>query len=335
MRISLSDASRLIRHDRLLISNQVQLAFRPWYALLVPLVAIPLLFAIARNGLSAIQPEAAFYLSVLVAFSSGCSAARAIGRRLEFLRADSVVASDALRAREARRYAVLALTISGASIAMLIALLWTDAFLIGCIAVLAGILFGGMLQFYVSATIIPRRQLARLRIGSWLRQPVAGLGLACAFTLIVLTVALRSAGMDRLVVVTIAAFLFSLPLTHVDFPSVRFMASCGLSCWRSIRHHLFAPILFVGIVVPVAFLAGRSPAAGMVAGLEAVLLLMIAMRVLAYRIVGRRVADAVVSILLVVLLLVAFSVPIALPVAVIIVLWWLVRRARRATWLIA
>lgn len=335
MRISLSDASRLIRHDGLIMTNQVRQALKPWRELLIPLIAIPLLLAFARNALDAMPPEAALYLCLFIAFSLGFSAARLIGRRLEFLRTDSVVAPEALRARAARRYALLCASASVASVAALIALLQSRALLLGCAAILGGMAIGGVLQLGVSVAIVPHGQLARLRAGSWLRRPIAGLVFACAFTLIVLMIALRVTGSDRIIVMAIAAFLLSLPLTHVDIASVRFMASSGLSCWRSIRHHLRGPILFMGIAVPIAFLAAGFPASGLVAGIASALLLMIAMRVLAYRIFERRIADVIVSVLQALLLMIGFSVPLALPLALPAVLWWLARRARHATWLIA
>ena len=335
MRISLSEASGLIRHDALVMTNQVRQALQPWRELLVPLMAIPLLLAFARNALDAMPPEAALYLCLFAAFLLGFSAARMIGKRIEFLRADSVVAPEALRAAAARRYAVFGASACGAAIALVIALLQSPALPLGCAAMLGGMAIGGALQPNLLVAIIPHRQSAQLRLASWLRRPVAGLGLAGAFTLIVLAIAVPAKGTDRLLVVACATFLLSLPLTHVDIASVRFMAASGRSCWLSIRYHLGGLTLFAAIALPIAFLAAGLSAAGLIAGIAAVLLLMIAMRVLAYRIFGRRVADIVVSVLLALLLMIAFSLPPAVPLAASVVLWWLVRRASRTTWLIA
>ena len=59
------------------------------------------------------------------------------------------------------------------------------------------------------------------------------------------------------------------------------------------------------------------------------------LRVLAYRLHGKRFADLLVSILIALLILVAAAIPVALPFVAIGIVWHLQRRASAKTWMIA
>ena len=65
------------------------------------------------------------------------------------------------------------------------------------------------------------------------------------------------------------------------------------------------------------------------------MLLLLALRILAYRLHAKRFADLLVSICAGLLMVVAYSMPVLLPFLALAILWQLQRRAAARTWLLA
>lgn len=136
-------------------------------------------------------------------------------------------------------------------------------------------------------------------------------------------------------VVGIEAVLLTLALTMVDDDIVRFMTIVGHGPWPIVVHHAQGMLLFAGLTVPACWFAVGPVATGIVAAAAVAMLLLLSMRVLAYRIHAKRFADFLVSIYTGLLIVMAYSTPLLLPVLAIAFLWQLQRRAATRTWLLA
>ena len=337
MGLSALSPVRLIRHDALLLSNLARAAFATWRDRLTLVIAAPLLLAIGYDRLLSLPPGTARYLCAFAAFALAFVAAKAIAHRLEFFRTESVLAMDGLSPAPARRYALAGICAATLPISLLIALLDPSALPISLAALLAGCTLAGLSNVGGLLALVPRRKAGFHAVQTWLARPIAGVALALLFIVvvaIVMAVSLSTSS-DRAAIIGIAALILALPLAGVNDTIVRFMALSGFSAWRTIWHPMRGLLIFAVIAAPVAGLAAGPMATAVIAAAAFALLLMVAMRVLAYRIYGRRFADLVVSILFGMLLVAAFAAPLVLPLLVPAMLWWLVRRARRSTWLLA
>ena len=136
-------------------------------------------------------------------------------------------------------------------------------------------------------------------------------------------------------VVGIATVLFTLMLTSVDNAIVRFMMVAGHGSRHIIVRHAKGMVSFLAIAVPGCWAWFGPIAGGIVAASGGAMLLLLTLRVLAYRLHTKRFADFLVSILAGLLMLVAYSMPVALPVIALAILWQLQRRGRAKTWLLA
>lgn len=138
----------------------------------------------------------------------------------------------------------------------------------------------------------------------------------------------------RLAVIGTETVLFAVALTIVEQDIVRFKAGSGHGPWRILISYSYGLLLFAGIAGPVCWLVMGPAPASIVLAISAIWLLLLAMRVCAYCVYGKRFADLLVLILAGLFALVAYSMIVFLPFVVIAVLWRLQRRAAAKTWLL-
>lgn len=136
-------------------------------------------------------------------------------------------------------------------------------------------------------------------------------------------------------VVGIGTVLLELTLTGVDDAVVRFMTIAGHGSRRIVVHHGKGIATFLAVSVPGCWIMVGPVAAGIAAAARVAMLLLLTLRVLAYRLHSRRFADFLVSILAGLLMLIAYSMPVALPVLALAMFWQLQRRVQTKTWLLA
>jgi cytochrome c oxidase assembly factor CtaG len=113
------------------------------------------------------------------------------------------------------------------------------------------------------------------------------------------------------------------------------MTIAGHGSRRIFVHHGKGIATFLAASVPGCWIILGLVAGGIAAAACVAMLLLLTLRVLAYRLHTKRSADFLVSILAGLLMLVACSIPVALPVLALAMLWQLQRRGQAKTWLLA
>lgn len=129
--------------------------------------------------------------------------------------------------------------------------------------------------------------------------------------------------------------LLALIMTSVDDALVRFRTIAGHGSGRIISAHVQAVASFLAVTVPGGWVMLGPIAAGIVAAAGAAMVLLLILRILAYRLHAKRFADFLVSILAGLLILVAYTMPVLLPFVALAMFWQLQSRGRAKTWLLA
>lgn len=317
-----------------MVSHTVRATFTAWHdrviaglMLIAALVAVHAGFADRPWTIAA---WAALIAGAMIGIGVGCL----IATRLAFHAFDGLLAADALHKPTRQRYMaawhgiglglLVALTLIARPSLMVVSL---PAYLVG--AVIAELTGGFVIPKHITGTIRPGWTLR-----TWLHRPIAGV--AAAMILLLSLLPARALGMNALMAVAgIGTVLLALMLTHVDDAIVRFMTIAGNGSRRVIARHTGGIVTFLIVSVPGCWLLLGTVAAGIVVATGAAMLLLLSVRVLAYRLHGKRFADFFVSMLMSLLMLVAYSMPVALPVIAFALLWQLQRRGQAKTWLLA
>lgn len=325
---------RLFQHDCRIVANAIRATFRLWHDRLIAAVMLAVL-VIGLRSVAGGQPlTTALWAGGTAALAAGLLAGRGLAGRLAFHAADGVLAADALRPGPRRAYAAAWQAIALAAVVIL-SLAAAPAL---PIVTVPAYLVGGLLGHAGGRVTLSGPGIGRVRLGRtiWarLRRPAAGA--AAGLILIAVAATAQLSTSDAVLpVLGVATVLLVLALTAVDDGAVRFMTVTGAGSGRIILRHSRGTLLLLAVAVPVLLLAIGAAAAGVVGGLAATGLLLMAMRILAYRVHGRRVADLAVSLAAGALALVALSLPILLPIVLCAILWRLHRDASARTWLIA
>lgn len=332
MPVSESVRGRLLRHDCLIAINHARANFAAWQdrltAATVVLVALAVVRSCCANRPWNVAAVAALCVGVLV----GIGAGRLAAERLRFHSSDGVLAVDALRAKTRRRY-VVAWHAVGITVLAGVTLVASPSLLIvGAPAYLTGALVAHATASVAMSTAIGQAKPART-MRRWLHRPGAGI-VAAIVLLVSLLPALRLGESAFLVILGVEAALLGLALTTVDHRVVRFMTSAGHSAKSIVVGYARAMLTFCGLVVPACWFAFGPVAAAIVTSTALASLLLLTLRVLAYRLHAKRFADFVVSTCAGLLMLVAYSMPLVLPFVAIVIIWQLQRRAARQTWLL-
>lgn len=326
--------NRLIRQDRRIVSNMIRATFAGWHDRAI--AAFMLLAALAfAHAWFAERPWRVAAWTVLAAGTMiGIGTGRLVGARLAFHAFDGLLAADALHPQTRRRYRTAWHGVGLALLSVVTLIVRPSLLVVSVPAYLAGVSIAGL----TGGVGMPKRLAGMARPGwtlrAWSHRPIAGM--AAAAVLLLLLLPARTLALDvRMAVVGIGTVLLALALTSVDDAVVRFMTIAGHGSRRIVVHHARGIATFLAVSVPGCWIMAGLVAAGIAAAACVVMLLLLTLRVLAYRLHARRFADVLVSILAGLLMLIAWSMPVALPVLALAILWQLQRRGRMKTWLLA
>lgn len=328
-----SDRNRLFRHDGRIAINTIRAAFAGWNDRLVAVAVLIVTLAMIKSWLAERPWTIAAWSAVGAGLLLGTSAERLVAKRLAFHGFDGLLAVDALRPATRRRYIAAWHGIALALLATVLLVVAPSLLIVGCASYLAGTLLAALM----SGVTVPKRLADRVGsarvIRAWLRHGQAGA--LVASTLLVVLLLERSLAPNALIAILgIETTPLTLALTSVDSDVVRFMATTGYGPWRIVGYHGKSMAYFLALAVPGCWLIAGSVAAAAVTAVSGAVLLLLALRVLAYCLHGKRFADLIVSIFAGLLLFLAYFLPIALPFLAVAILWQLQHRARTKTWLL-
>ena len=276
-----------------------------WHDRVIAALMLVAALAVVRGWLV----ERPWTVAAWAALALGIGAGRLVARRLAFHGFDGLLAADALQPRIRRRYMA---AWHGVGLALLagVTLITRPSLLVVCVpAYCAGALVAGL----TGDLEMPRRIAGTTRPGwtfrAWSHRPIAG--------------------------VVAAMVLLALMLTGVDDTNVRFMTIAGHGLRRIIVHHAKGAVTFLALAVPLCGTMLGPSVAGIIAAVGIAMLLLLTLRVLAYRLHAKPFADFLVAIFASLLMLVAYSMPVALPVIAFAMVWSLQRRGQTKNWLLA
>ncbi|MDJ0276787.1 hypothetical protein QLH51_08265 [Sphingomonas sp. 2R-10] len=325
--------NRLFRQDRLIASNTIRATFAGWHDQAIAAFMLLVVLAVAHAWFTDRPWRVAAWTALGAGTLIGIGAGRLVRARLAFHAFDGLLAADALHPHTRLRYRTAWHGIGLALLTVATLIVRPSLLVISVPAYLAGVLIAGL----TGGVRMPKRLAGTARPGwtlrAWSHRPIAGV--AAATVLLVLLLPTRTLGTNALMaVVGIGTVLLALILTSADDAIVRFMTIAGHGSRRIFVHHGKGIATFLAVSVPGCWIMLGPVAAGIAAAACVATLLLLALRVLAYRLHTKRFADFLVSILTGLLMLVAYSMPVALPVITLAMFWQLHRRGRTKTWLL-
>ena len=327
----------LFQYDLRISANAVKRAISRWHDKAIALAVLLFGIAALRSWFRPLEWQTAMWIAVGLGLLLGIGSGGAIRARLRSHSADGPLAAEALSTSSRRRYAV---TCHLAALALLaiVSILVRPSLL----AFTSGGYLAGAATAHASAlpdllAIFPNRpnrEIVRL-VKSWLREPRAG-AWAAAVLIASLVVLDQSAppGSAMLAGSGVVAAVLVLALTMVDDHVIRFMAMVGYGSWKSVWRHIRGLTLFMAISIPVSTLCFGPAAGAVVASVGLGGLLLLVLRVLAYRVHGKRLADLWLLAVGGMFVLVASATPFLLPPIFAVLLWHMQRQAGRRAWLI-
>lgn len=328
------ETGRLFRHDRLILLNTVRATFAGWHDRAIAALMLVAAFAAVHAWFAERSWTVAAWTAVAAGMVIGTGTGRLVRVRLTFHAFDGLLAADALHPHQRRRY-MTAWHGIGLALLVVVTLIARPSLLVVSVpAYLAGVLVaeltdGVRMPKWIGGTARPGWTLR-----AWSHRPIAGV--TAAMVLLLLMLPARALGTNApMVAAGIATALLALTLTSVDDAIVRFMTVTGHGSRRILVHHAKGVASFLAIAVPGCWAWLGPIASGIVFATGTAIVLLLTLRVLAYRLHAKRFADFLVSILTGLLMLVAYSMPVALPVLALAMLWQLQRRGRTKTWLLA
>ncbi|MBO9715142.1 hypothetical protein [Sphingomonas sp.] len=326
--------ARLLRHDRMIVANELRSAFSSWGDLLIALAVLSIALAAERSALSGRPFLFAATAVVALAAAAGAGAALMIQRRMDFHSQDGVLAADALAEDARRHYALSIHALVCAMVTIGAAIGHPPAALLAPIGYLVG---AGICQVACRTALTgasPRQPSSLRAVGRLLRRPISG-ALAAIPALLPLLL-LGSIGPGPMaaflgLVSAVAAIL----LTTLDYKVVRFMTESGYSAGRIVGIHARPLSIFLILTVFASLVLSERLVALVISGAVLAALVLMTTRILAYRIHSKRTADMLVSICTGAVCLAGIAMPMLLPLIVAAILWYLHRRSNPTTWLLA
>lgn len=329
---------RLFDYDRRIVVNDIRAIFARWQDQLTAVIGLIIIIAGVRTWFVDRPWTVAAWAGLAAGGVLGITAGRLIASRLAFHVLDGSLAADALHLPTRQRY-MIAWHATGLVVLAVVTLVARPPLVtVSLPGYVAGALIGGG-PFGLAIPALARRKFrydnTGRRIRSWAQRPRAGIVGAAILTLSLVSLAKLLSPNVMMALVGIEAAMLALALTVADDGIVRFLTIAGHGSWRIIARQARGAMLFVGLAAPVCAFAFGTVAAGIVATVSAAALLLMAIRILAYRLHGKRAADFLVSIVTALLIFVAYSIPFLVPVVAIAIIWQLHRRAATKTWVLA
>ena len=326
---------RLFAFDRQIVLNGVRAAFGSWPDRLVAVIGLLVVLGGVRTWFAdrpwAIATAVGCAAGVLV----GMSAGRLIASRLAFHAFDSPLGADALHFPTRRRYTIAWHGIGLIIVAAVTLVARAPLVTVSLPGYAAGALLGGAtFGFGVSGITAWRPRYGRM-MRAWWQRPRAAIVSAAILTATLMVLGGVPGRNAMMALAAVETAILILSLTMVDDGVVRFLTITGQSSWRFIMRHARGGMIFVGLAAPLCAFGFDPAVAGIIVSVSVAALLLMATRILAYRLHGKRAADFIVSILIAFLILVAYAMPILMPFVAIILFWQALRRAATKTWLLA
>ncbi|MGR6328459.1 hypothetical protein ACU5AX_05300 [Sphingomonas sp. XXL09] len=289
--------------------------------------------ALARHALLDQPAERARWIAIGAAGAAAWGMERLVAERLRFHDADGVLAALSLDRIGRVHYRLRCYGVALLTIVLAMLVIRSDLVMTAAPAYLGFAAAGVAVARYRvrpwhGGGMTPRQAFASLS-----RRPLAGLAAATLLLVVLLVVRPADAG-AQLVETGVVTLGLAASLTAIDPAVVRYMAMAGHGLGTVLRRQLPAALVFL-CLSPLAAGLAIGLSAGIVAALTAsVLLLILTLRIQAYRLYRRRQADMLVAVLIGVVALVAVMVPFAAPVVALISLWRMSRGAARQLWMI-
>ena len=327
----------LFRYDLRISANAVKRAITRWHDKAIALAVLLIGIAALRSWLRPLEWQPAAWIALGLGLLVGIGSGGAIRARLKSHSADGPLAAEALSTGSRRRYAMTCHLAAFALLAFVSILVrpsllaCTSAGYVAGAAVAQASALPDLLAIFPNR---PNRDIVRV-VKSWLREPGTG-AWAAAVLIASLVVLYQSAppGSAMLAGSGMVAALLVLALTILDDQVVRFMAVVGYGSWKSVWRHIRGLTLFMAISIPVCILGFGLAAGIIVASVGVGGLLLLVLRVLAYRVHGKRLADLRLLAVAGLFVLAASSTPLLLPPIFALLLWHMQRQASRRAWLI-
>lgn len=328
-------ARTLLRHELAIVSAAFAVVLRKPIDFFTVAIAIPLLLLVWRAWAGGLPDNIAMAQSAGLGFVVAFTSVAAVVDRCAYHQQDGVLAAFSQRRREGVYFGIV-LWVAASAFSLLLSLIVTP----GHVAVwAAGTLLGtafGWLWSCVARAVLARIFLA-LRRSRTLSRPHSRLpmvwtafGGAFGFLGAILPISLLAAAIGSLTVAILASIIFG----RVDAQAVRFRTMMGEGSANLVWDHVARLLAFLLPFAAGLALGTRWQGGAIVLVVAAMAGAFVAMRVLAYQSFTRRIADWVVTSWIA---LGAMAGLVAPPLAPLIALWsciWLVRRARRESWLI-
>ena len=306
--------------------------FARWSDQLLAVFLLVVALAGARAWIATQPQGVARWLGLAVGFLVGLAAAGGVSARVAYQQSDGLLAADALHLRPRLRY-VAAGQMLGLILLTLATLIVEPPLILMTIPGYAGGTLVATLMRALDATRLgSSRWRADWTIKVWSSRP--GMGVAAAAMLIALLLAARNqATMVQWALAGSATVLIGLLLSRIDSAAVRFRTSVGQGFGQIFIAHSRGLLSFLAVAVAASWAIVGAQGAAVVATGASVLLLLFALRILAYRLLERCGADLLVSILVGLLALVGYSLTLALPFVAILMLGQLQRHGHQRRWL--
>jgi len=325
--------NRLFRHDCRITINTARATFAGWYDRLIAAVLLLAALATIRVWFVDRPWHGAAWVACGAAFILGSGAQRLVTARLAFHGFDGLLATDALHPPTRRQYIAAWHSIGLALLTMIALVARPSLLIVGVPGYLAGALAARLMNGFRMPGTMASMTRPRWVIRSWLNRP--GAGPAAAVLLLLSLLPARALDTSaQAAVAGIATMLVVLALSIVDDGIVRFMTIAGHGSRDIVARHGKSLALFMAVAVPGCWLMLGPIVAGTVAAASCALLLVLILRILAYRLHGKRFANLLVSVLAGFLTLTAYAMPVVLPFVAIAIVWHLQRRGKAKVWLL-
>lgn len=314
--------NRPLRHDALLVWRETAAALAGWGDRVLVLIGVALIVMAVRHASDGMTNRSVASAALLVGVWIGLGLGRVVEERLARHRDAYLFAADVLTRAGAWRYRSAA----GAAVAVVIG---GVAATIGAGVVVAsmGGLAGGFLAAVAGGVGTPRsgvRSIPAKRIRSGI-----GAALVVATAALPLWWAAAPAWIAAVSVLVIA--MLAVP---DDAGAARFEAIVGRSASATLGTLL--PMVWWSVVMVLAARAGGGLAAGAIGAATAIVVIWFgALRVLAWRWVGRPSGELIVLAAIAGSAVIGTMAVMLAPIALAAATVWLWRRSRAATWLIA
>ena len=323
----------LLRHDRMIVVNELRSAFSSWKDRLIALAVLLIALTAVRSSLSDRPFIIAAAAVAALAAATGAAAARVIGRRLDFHSQDGVLAACALTEDVRRHYILSIHAVVCGVVSICAAVARPEAAILAPIGYLIGAGICHVAGRAMLAKALPRGSIPLRAIRHLLQRPISG-ALAAILVLLPLLFlkSIDPGPMAAFIGLLSAAAAFA--LTMLDYGVIRFMTESGYRARRIIGVHARSLLIFLAPAALVFLLFSHGLVAIIIVGVVLAALVLMTARILAYRVHSKRTADTLVSICAGAVCVAGVAMPPLLPVVVLAILWHLYRRSIPATWLL-